>query len=146
MSDLEFSTNAEWFGPGARPRTWRDFRLSRFLLAMVIPPKGQKVVPTKAGLVLIVLALSIGVAAYNTSSNILFIALSLLDRREQHPDDRQPVLVAGPHCGLHVFLDLCLEQRHGQFPSVQRPGSPAGRRGTPRQSYPGCSAWPPACA
>lgn len=78
MSDLLFSTNAEWFGPGARPRKWSDIRLARFLLELFIPPKGQKVVPTKAGIVLLVLALGIGIAAYNTSSNILFIALSLL--------------------------------------------------------------------
>jgi uncharacterized protein (DUF58 family) len=78
MSDLPLTTNADWFGPGARPRTWREFSLARFLLSLFIPPKGQKVVPTKAGLVLLVLALSIGIAAYNTSSNILFIALSLL--------------------------------------------------------------------
>lgn len=78
MTESPYGTNADWFGPGARPRRWRDVRIARFLLALFIPPRGQKVVPTKAGLVLLVLALAIGVAAYNTSSNILFIALSLL--------------------------------------------------------------------
>jgi len=78
MSDLSYSPNAEWYGPGARRRRWRDIRIARFLLSLFVPPKGQKVVPTKAGIVLLVLALSIGIAAYNTSSNILFIALSLL--------------------------------------------------------------------
>ena len=78
MPVLSSSENAEWFGPGARRRRWRDFRIGRFLLSLIIPPKGQKVVPTKAGVVLIVIALGIGVAAYNTSSNILFITLSLL--------------------------------------------------------------------
>jgi uncharacterized protein (DUF58 family) len=78
MSEFLTSTNADWFGPGARPKRWRDIRIARFLLGLFIPPKGQKVVPTKAGLVLLILALSIGVAAYHTASNVLFIALSLL--------------------------------------------------------------------
>jgi uncharacterized protein (DUF58 family) len=48
------------------------------VLSLLIPPRGQKVVPTKAGFVLVLLALGIGLGAYNTSSNILFITLSLL--------------------------------------------------------------------
>jgi uncharacterized protein (DUF58 family) len=78
MNQPAISDLSEWSGPGVRVRSWRQFRLSRFLLRLVIPPKGQKVVPTKAGVILILLALGIGVAAYNTSSSILFITLSLL--------------------------------------------------------------------
>lgn len=78
---MAFPTSSEslsWHGPGAYPRRWRDVNIPRFLLSLFIPPKGQKVLPTKAGLILIIVALGIGVAAYNTSSNILFITLSLL--------------------------------------------------------------------
>jgi uncharacterized protein (DUF58 family) len=78
MAFASSSGNAEWFGPGARRRGWRTFNPGRALFSLFIPPKGQKVVPTKPGMVLFVLALAIGVAAYNTASNILFITLSLL--------------------------------------------------------------------
>jgi uncharacterized protein (DUF58 family) len=69
---------SEWSGPGAGPPVWRAFNPLRLLLSLVVPPKGQKVVPTKSGVMLIVLALVIGTGAYNTSSNILFITLSLM--------------------------------------------------------------------
>ncbi|HEX9785815.1 MAG TPA: DUF58 domain-containing protein [Opitutaceae bacterium] len=69
--------NPLWIGAAAG-RSERRLGLLRSILAFFIPPKGQKVVPTRAGVILIMVALGIGVAAYNTSSNILFIALSLL--------------------------------------------------------------------
>ncbi|RME67223.1 MAG: DUF58 domain-containing protein [Verrucomicrobia bacterium] len=72
------SESIEWFGPGAHRRRWRDVRIGRFLLSLFIPPKGQKVVPTKAGLMLSAISMFIGIAGYNSSSNILFITLSLL--------------------------------------------------------------------
>lgn len=78
MNRSPISDLSEWSGPGVRVRNWRQFQPGRFLLRLLVPPKGQKVVPTKAGVILIMLALGIGVAAYNTSSSILFITLSLL--------------------------------------------------------------------
>lgn len=45
---------------------------------LIIPPKGHKTIPTLSGYVLIFVSLAIGVAAYNTSSNILFITVSFL--------------------------------------------------------------------
>lgn len=72
------SESVDWHGPAARRRRWRDFKVGRFLLGLFVPPRGQKVVPTKSGLMLTIIALFIGVAGYNTSSNILFITLSLL--------------------------------------------------------------------
>ena len=45
---------------------------------LIIPPKGHRTIPTLSGYVLIFLSLAIGVAAYNTSSNILFITVSFL--------------------------------------------------------------------
>ncbi|TVR51840.1 MAG: DUF58 domain-containing protein [Puniceicoccaceae bacterium] len=67
-----------WVGPGAAESGSRLRRWGQFLRSMVLPPKGHRVVPTKSGLMLIVLALGIGMAAYSTSSNILFTTLALL--------------------------------------------------------------------
>lgn len=71
-------SSSEWSGPGATP-SWRGrFRLGALLRALIIPPKGQRILPTLTGYVLIVIAIGLGMAAYNAASNILFIALSLL--------------------------------------------------------------------
>jgi len=48
------------------------------LWGLLLPERRQRTLPTLPGVVLIVLALAIGSAAYNTGSNILFITLSLL--------------------------------------------------------------------
>ncbi len=45
---------------------------------MVYPKRGHRILPTMPGVVLIALSFGIGTAAYNSSSNILFITLSLL--------------------------------------------------------------------
>ncbi len=58
--------------PG-RSRGWQ-----RLLWAMVFPRVRQRFEPTLAGLVLIGLSLGVGMAAYNSANNILFITLSLL--------------------------------------------------------------------
>jgi len=50
----------------------------RLLWALVFPRRSQRVKVTMTGLVLIALSIGIGVAAYNSASNILFITLSLL--------------------------------------------------------------------
>ncbi|HEY5226957.1 MAG TPA: DUF58 domain-containing protein [Opitutaceae bacterium] len=54
-------------------RFWR-----RTLWGFVWPKRYERIQPTIPGLVLIGLALGIGTAAYNSASNILFIALALL--------------------------------------------------------------------
>ena len=60
--------------PGKRPRQiWR-----RILWGLVWPRRFERIQPTISGVVLIGLSLGIGTAAYNSSSNILFIALALL--------------------------------------------------------------------
>jgi uncharacterized protein (DUF58 family) len=48
------------------------------LWALVFPPKRHRISPTVPGIFLMILAMGIGTAAYNTASNILFITLSLL--------------------------------------------------------------------
>jgi uncharacterized protein (DUF58 family) len=50
----------------------------RVLKQLIRPLKGDKTLPTPVGIALISLSLGIGIAAYNTSSNILFMTLSLL--------------------------------------------------------------------
>ncbi|MBI5771307.1 MAG: DUF58 domain-containing protein [Verrucomicrobia bacterium] len=66
-----------WSGPGARGARSR-FTWNHFLWSLVWPARGHRILPTISGTVLISLAMGIGTAAYNSSSNILFITLSLL--------------------------------------------------------------------
>lgn len=68
---------SEWSGPGARLQR-RRFKWSRLLWSIIHPQRGHRILPTVPGVVLIALCLGLGTAAYNTSSNILFITLSLL--------------------------------------------------------------------
>jgi uncharacterized protein (DUF58 family) len=54
-------------------RFWR-----RLMWALVYPQRGQRVRMTLPGAVLVALSLGVGLAAYNSANNILFITLSLL--------------------------------------------------------------------
>ena len=56
----------------------RRFTWNRLLWALVFPRRGQRIVPTVSGTLLILLSFGIGTAAYNSANNILFITLSLL--------------------------------------------------------------------
>ncbi len=70
----------EWQGivGSARRRWWSQFTWRELLWGLLLPEKRQRILPTVPGLVLLVLMLAIGMAAYNTGNNILFITLSLL--------------------------------------------------------------------
>lgn len=68
---------AGWHGPGAK-RKRRKFHWSELVWALVWPRGGERIVPTASGVILIGLCFGLGTAAYNSSSNILFITLSLL--------------------------------------------------------------------
>ena len=46
--------------------------------SILYPRRRQRFLPTLSGTLLITVTIGIGVAAYNTSNNILFITLSLL--------------------------------------------------------------------
>jgi len=97
-------------------RFWR-----RTLWGLVWPRRHERIQPTIPGLVLIGLALGIGTAAYNSASNILFIALALLLaclilsgvlawlnlRGVEWRLDVQPPLIAGQETqvGLHLRND-----------------------------------------
>ncbi len=68
----------EWSGPGVRGGRRSAFRWRRLLWMLVYPRNAERILPTVPGVFLITLCLGIGLAAYNTSNNILFITLSLL--------------------------------------------------------------------
>ena len=70
-------TSPAWHGPGGEEHR-RRFRWNELLWSLIYPARAHRITPTLPGLVLIGLALGIGSAAYNSSSNILFITLSLL--------------------------------------------------------------------
>ncbi len=72
------STATPWRGPGARPADRERFTWNRFLWSLIYPQRVHRIVPTLPGTVLISLSMGIGMAAYNSSSNILFLTLSLL--------------------------------------------------------------------
>lgn len=65
----------DWAGSGA-PRRRPDLRA--LLWSFVVPPRGYRAMPTASGWILILVSLSLGLAAYNTSGNTLFMALALL--------------------------------------------------------------------
>lgn len=68
-----------WSGPaGKAARRSEPWRWRRILWGLIFPRKGERIRPTVAGVALITLSLGIGLAAYNTANNILFITLSLL--------------------------------------------------------------------
>ncbi len=69
-----------WFGPGgARSRQrWHGFSWHELLWGLLLPEKRQRVLPTVAGMVLLLVTVAIGLGAYNTGNNILFITLALL--------------------------------------------------------------------
>lgn len=75
---MQTSQTVEWDGPGLRRQRRPGFRWSRVLWALIYPRRAQQLVPTVTGGLLIVMALGIGTAAYNSSNNILFITLALL--------------------------------------------------------------------
>lgn len=68
----------EWGDPGffgGRSR-WRD--ALRLLWQLIRPPKGHRTLPTKTGMLLILLAIGIGSAGFNTGHNILYLMLAVL--------------------------------------------------------------------
>ena len=65
----------EWHG--AR-RSRRRFSWRALLWFLVFPPRGHRTGLTLSGLLLIVISMAIGTAAYNSANNILFLTLSLL--------------------------------------------------------------------
>lgn len=75
--DVNEADENAWSGAGERKGP-RKFTWSALLWSLVYPQRGQRILPTLPGVILIALSLGIGTAAYNSASNILFITLSLL--------------------------------------------------------------------
>ncbi len=68
----------DWQTAGGRRASSPGRRWRVFLWSLVYPRQGSRLLLTLPGLLVIAVALGIAAAAYNTSNNILFIALSLL--------------------------------------------------------------------
>ena len=75
MSVSAANDQFDWGGPASEKR---QKSLAVKFRELFIPPKGEKVLPTGSGMMLILVGLCLGLAAYNTENNILFAALSLL--------------------------------------------------------------------
>lgn len=67
-----------WADPGYFAHRSRLKNGVRILTQLIKPPRGHRTIPTKSGIMLILLSMGIGSAAYNTASNILFMVLALL--------------------------------------------------------------------
>ena len=67
-------TDPDFFMEGRQ----RERRLIPLFLRQIMPKKMQRTKLTLTGWMLIIVAMGIGSAAYNTTSNILFMTLSLL--------------------------------------------------------------------
>lgn len=72
------AASADWHGPGGATARRAGVDWHGLVWGMVFPAKRHRVSVTVPGLFLMALAMGIGMAAYNTASNILFITLSLL--------------------------------------------------------------------
>jgi uncharacterized protein (DUF58 family) len=68
----------EWQGSLRIGQRRSGHRWRRLLWAMLYPPRSHRIMPTITGVLLIIVSMGIGMAAYNTANNILFITLSLL--------------------------------------------------------------------
>lgn len=78
MVDDSSLKEGTWVDPGyTRPGSpiKNFFRLSWQLIR---PPRGHRIAPTKTGVMLILVSLAIGTAAFNTAQNVLYVALALL--------------------------------------------------------------------
>lgn len=79
MTTATNTSSAGWDGPGVEHKRERTpFRWRQVIWALIYPRREQHMVPTVSGVLLIGLSLGIGMAAYNSSNNILFITLALM--------------------------------------------------------------------
>lgn len=68
----------DWADPGYFASSNQAVNVARVVWHLFVNPKGHKTVPTKSGIVLMLLMGGLGSAAYNTASNILFLTVALL--------------------------------------------------------------------
>lgn len=76
--NLAASGCTEWQSPVEVMRGRRQKRWRALLWSLLYPKRSHRIVPTPTGTLLIAVSMGIGMAAYNTANNILFITLSLL--------------------------------------------------------------------
>lgn len=69
---------SDWAEPGYFAKGSRLRSAFRLLWQLFKPPRGHRTLPVKAGWILILLALGVGSAAFNTGNNILYLGLALL--------------------------------------------------------------------
>jgi uncharacterized protein (DUF58 family) len=72
------ATSTAWNTSTGRDRTDARFTWSGLLWTLVFPQHAHRIMPTLPGVVLVALSIGIGLAAYNSSSNILFLTLALV--------------------------------------------------------------------
>ena len=78
LPGLAMVGTTDWQSTGQRITGLRRKRGREMLWTLVYPKKGDRLMLSIPGFIVLAVALGFGVAAYNTSNNILFIALSLL--------------------------------------------------------------------
>ena len=67
----------DWADPGYFSGQSAAGNALRILVQLVRPPRGHRTLPTRTGLMLIILTIGVGTAAFNTGQNILYLALAL---------------------------------------------------------------------
>lgn len=67
----------DWADPGYFSGQSTTGNALRVLVQLVRPPRGHRTLPTRTGLMLIILTIGVGTAAFNTGQNILYLALAL---------------------------------------------------------------------
>lgn len=69
---------ADWADPGYFAGESRIGNTVRVLVQLVRPPRGHRTLPTKTGMLLILITIGVGTAGFNTGQNILYLALAML--------------------------------------------------------------------
>lgn len=77
QSEKTFHLEA-WIDVGKGPHQGSVGWVWRLVWMIILPPQGERIAPTSAGYMLILVALGLGSAAYNAGNNILFMALALV--------------------------------------------------------------------
>ncbi len=67
----------DWADPGYFSGQSAAGNALRVLVQLVRPPRGHRTLPTRTGVMLIILTIGVGTAAFNTGQNILYLALAL---------------------------------------------------------------------
>ena len=72
------SAEVDWADPGYFAGESRLANTVRVIIQLVRPPRGHRTVPTRTGMMLILVTIGVGTAAFNSGQNILYLALAML--------------------------------------------------------------------